>query len=230
LQPPDSIAAHYSELTDGELQRLAAELGTLTPEAQSALESELQTRKLSLGDFGAGTSLPQKPVEIPRLIVALRSSGYWVGHTFLGSLGIAIGVAMFFYSIKIPLSVIAPSLTTHNGLLILPLFPLQTFAGALYGFLIVRKKALFWRSRSADLAWFLPVAFLVFLFYSYDSASVLSETRWQHFFWSSFPRVRSYQLGSTMLALASVAYSLGHYVSRKLQNRAAIINAEPSCL
>ena len=192
------------------------------------MQDELRSRKLSIGRSRENNA---ESSETPHPIRAVTFLAFWLGHTLLGSLGIGIGVASFFYSIKIPLSVLAPSLAFHNALLIIPFFPLQTFAGALNGFVVARKKARFWRSQSAELAWILPGVLLAFLFYSnYSPFSGPSETRWQHFFWSASERSRALQLGATMPFLASACYSLAHFASRKLQTTAQTRKAALSCL
>lgn len=231
----DSIAEHYSRLTDGELQNLARQLATLTPDAQNALTNELHTRKVS-ADFtpvASHSTSTEVFFRTRRAVLWLESIAFWLAHTLLGTLGIAVSVAILFYSIKDPLTAVAPSLAFHNALLIIPFFPLQSLVGALCGLLTARKENVFWRSRSAELAWILPALWLAFLFYNNYSPSGfpgLPETRWQHFFWSSIPRVRGLQLGTTMPFLASLAYAVGHYVGRTAQNQRDAVTAGASCL
>ena len=59
------LTAHYREISDEELRELAADFADLTPTAQQALRSEMQSR--GLGDPEAVSSRPGLPQTVPEL-------------------------------------------------------------------------------------------------------------------------------------------------------------------
>jgi hypothetical protein len=208
-------------MSDGELLRIASEFASLTLEAQSALQNELRRRNLEHEQLRLPEPAPQTwgLRQQRRLLTVLKSLAFVLGHNLVAGIGVPVTVALFFYSIEILLETLAPSLARHNALLMIPFFPLQTFAGALNGFVLARRRGAFWKSRSAEMAWVLPAVSLAVGLSSYGAVSILSETRWQHFFWSALIRSRAAQMGTTLPFLTAIGYSIGHYFSRKTERK-----------
>ena len=99
--------------------------------------------------------------------------------------------------------------------LTLPFFPFQSLVGLLSGFLIFVVDGKFGRSREARSAWILPVGWFLLLFLAWSPHSVLTESRWQHFFLSILGDSKKEQFVTTLPLLTSIAYALGNYLAGK---------------
>lgn len=148
----------------------------------------------------------------------LRIVAFFFGHSAIGAFGAELTVAMFIYLARLLAETFAPQLVWFTySVLMLPFFPLQTVAGFFCGYMLAREYGDFYRSRSAELAWILPAFFLISGVLAYGPGSVSNETRWQHFFWSSEFHSRMLQRDTTLPFLASVTYSVGHYLGTRLR-------------
>lgn len=219
MRPSNALSTRYSQLSDDELLKLAGEAETLTVEASGLLKEELQRRDLKSEDVlaYAGSNVTQPTGIANRPSVRfLRETAFFAGHLAISTLGVGMTVGMFFFSIR---PVLPASLWAHGYVLSLPFFPIQVTVAIAAGYVLARKKGLFWTDSNARLVWIVPTIWMLFMFFSYRPYSALNESRWQHFFWTDNPRSRGMQLGVTMLFLTSIAYALGNMLGRASRPR-----------
>jgi hypothetical protein len=222
MKPPSPPSPRYSQLTSDELLKLASEAASLTPQAAALLQVELNRRSLTDHD-----------VQVHRLEKArarrgilndsssrfFRATVFFVGHLTISTLGVGMAAAMLFYAFKPVLSPFLSSFALRHDLpLAIPFFPIQSVVGLLVGFAVARKQGRFWGHVSAEWVWIVPALYLAFSLASYRAGSVMTESRWRHYFWSRLPESRHDQLNITILFSMSVAYALGNFLARKLDN------------
>lgn len=154
-----------------------------------------------------------------------RAAIFFFGHLTISTLGVGMTAAMLFYAFKPALlASLSPYALRHDLPLMIPFFPIQSIVALVVGFAIARKKGSFWGDKSAMLVWILPTLLLLLSLASYQSSSVMMESRWRHFFWSPLLESRRSQLDTTLLFLMSTAYAIGNFLARKLKNTG------PSCV
>lgn len=201
---------------------MAAQPAALTPEAAAALQQELRRRELGESDISAHieeSSTERAPASLVpwfRFWPVLRVLGYALGHFLLAILGFPIATTYFFYVAKPMLGPFMSSESlAHNFPLTWPLFPLQASVCLLGGFLVARRRAAFWKHRVAEWVWVPPALWLMLNLLAYGQASGPEETHWYHFFWNGTYAVRRMQIHTTLPAVTSIAYALGHLLGRK---------------
>ena len=146
------------------------------------------------------------PIVFKRIIFTL-------GHVAVATIGVAFSTASLFFLLKPILSpFVARKGLDLNLLLRLPFFPLQAVLGFIVGYVWALKQNAFAQDRSARYVWIIPTIWFLLFFLSWSPASILIESRWDHFFWSNLPESKKIQLVTTLPLLTSMAYSLGSYV------------------
>jgi hypothetical protein len=137
----------------------------------------------------------------------------------ISTLGVGMAAAMLFYAFKPALSpFLFPLALKHDLPLVIPFFPIQSAVALLVGFAVARKQGRFWGHVTAEWVWIVPTVYLAFSLVSYQSSSVMTESRWRHYFWGRLPESRHDQLNITILFSMSVAYAFGNFLARKLNN------------
>jgi hypothetical protein len=222
VQPLSTPSPRYSQLTTDELLKLASEATSLTPQAAAQLQDELGRRGLTDQDIQAH-SLEEADVENgflnDSLLRIFRAAIFFFGHLTISTLGVGMTAAMLFYAFKPVLSpFLSPFSLRHNLPLMIPFFPIQSIVAFVVGFAIARKKGEFWGHGSAQWVWILPTFLLVLSLASYQPSSVMTESRWHHFFCSPLLESRRQQLDSTLLFLTSIAHAVGNLLARKVRD------------
>jgi hypothetical protein len=139
-------------------------------------------------------------------------------HLVIATVGVAVFSAFCFYGLKPVLApFVARNRLIHDAALTLSFFPFQSLVGILIGFVLAASHGKFGRSRVARWVWTVPAGFLLLLLLSWSPRSVLVETRWEHFFWSTMPDSKKEQLITTLPLLTSITYGLGSYLGCKYQ-------------
>jgi len=144
--------------------------------------------------------------------VAIKRVAFAFGHLVVATAGVAISTAICFFLFK-PIFSLFVSRTSSalNLALRFQLFPLQTAFGFVAGYASSLKQNAFAQDRSARYVWIIPTVWFMLFFLSWSPASILLESRWDHFFWSDLPESKRLQLVTTLPFLTSVAYALGSY-------------------
>ena len=217
LSPP---SPQYSQLTINKLLKLAGEATSLTPQAATLLQNELDRRGLTDRDIQTH-SLEEAEVQSGFLndysLRFFRAALFFFGHLTISTLGVGMTAAMLFYAFKPVLSpFLSPFALRHNLALMIPFFPIQSIVALVVGFAVARKKGGFRGHGSARWVWVVPTLLLVFSLVSYQPNSVMMESRWHHFFWSPLLESRRHQLDTTLLFMMSIAYALGTSLAPKL--------------
>jgi hypothetical protein len=151
-----------------------------------------------------------------KVLRAAQSVGIALLHVLVGTVGVAVSSAILFYVLKPILSpFISPASLGHDIPLTLPFFPFQSLVGFLSGFLVFVFDGKFGRSREARSAWIIPAGWFLLLFLAWTPHSVLTESRWEHFFWGSLGDSKKEQFVTTLPLLTSIAYALGNYLADK---------------
>lgn len=170
---------------------------------------------------GAGTELtfnesPRAFAEYSgKMLVVTKHIAYGLGHLIIATAGVAISAAVLFFSLKPVLGlVVSKSSLALNSPLRLELFPLQSAFGLVAGYFGSLQQNAFSRDRSARWVWVIPGIWFMLLFAAWSQSSILRESRWERFFWSSVPESQTMQLVTTLPLFTSIAYALGSYVGR----------------
>jgi hypothetical protein len=151
-----------------------------------------------------------------KILRAARCVGIALLHVFVATLEVAVSSVVLFYVLKpILYPFFSPTILDHDMPLTLPFFPFQSLVGLLSGFLIFVVDGKFGGSREARSAWILPVGWFLLLFLAWSPHSVLTESRWQHFFLSILGDSKKEQFVTTLPLLTSIAYALGNYLAGK---------------
>jgi hypothetical protein len=204
------------------LLRLAGEATSLRPEAAALLREELNRRGLAHQDVQAhnlkdGTLQVEFPSDSS--LQFLRTVLFFLGHLAISTLAMGLTSAMLLYTFEPVLApFLSPFALRHDLPLMLPFFPIQSIVAFVIGFMLARKKGEFWSHVTAQWVWIVPTLWLLFSLASYQSSSVMMESRWRHFFWSPLLESRRAQRGTTLLFLMSITYALGNFLSRRLRN------------
>jgi hypothetical protein len=103
----------------------------------------------------------------------------------------------------------------HDAALTLPFFPFQSLVGIVIGFVFAAGGSRIGGSSIARWVWIVPAGFFLLLLSAWGSRSLLLETRWEHFFWSTSPDSKKEQLITTLPVLTSIAYGLGSFLGCK---------------
>lgn len=222
MQPLSPTSSQYSQLKTDELLKLAGEATSLTPQAAALLQDESNRRGLTDHDVQAH-NLEEAKVRSgffnDASLRLFRTAIFFVGHLTISTLGVGMTAAMLFYALKPVLSPFLSSYALRHDLpLMIPFFPIQSVVALLVGFAVARRQGKFWAHGSAEWVWIVPTVYLAFSLASYQTSSVMTESRWRHFFWSPLPESRHDQLNITVLFSMSIAYALGNFLARKLDN------------
>ena len=137
-----------------------------------------------------------------------------LGHLIIATVGIAISTAIFFFMLKPVLSLFVSASDLSQSLsLKLQLFPLQSSFGFAAGYCGTLQRNAFSRDASARYVWIIPTIWFMLCFLAWTPSSVFVETRWDHFFWSTIPSSKGFQLLTTLPLLTSASYAFGSYVA-----------------
>jgi hypothetical protein len=143
------------------------------------------------------------PIVIKRVAIAL-------GHLAMATMGVAVTTVSAFFLLKpILLPFVSRTSLDLNLPLRLPLFPLQAVLGFVVGYVWASKQNAFGQDKSARYVWIIPTVWFMLFFISWPHASVLAESRWDHFLWSNAPDSKQLQLVTTLPFLSSITYALG---------------------
>jgi hypothetical protein len=139
-----------------------------------------------------------------------------LAHLVLATVAVPISSAILFFSLKPLLSVFMSSVALESDApLTLPLFPLQAVLGLMTGLFLAVRAGEFGRDRTARYIWVVPAIWFLLFFASWQSRSVLVESRLEHFLWSTSLFSKRMQITTTMPSVTSLAYSLGSYMGSR---------------
>jgi hypothetical protein len=148
-------------------------------------------------------------------------------HQVLGSWGVAFLTTLTFNLFLMCLGVFGSSpsgMRIYRLLTNTPYFPMQVVMGMYAGWLLGRRL----RHRSMQWSWVLPLIVLCYAVFEIPTISSaftsvllesgVNQSRWSHYFgWGCRPKDRCFdQLFFTMPFYASVGYSIGALVARKM--------------
>jgi len=140
-------------------------------------------------------------------------------HFALAIIVVPLATAACFFSFRSLASLfISYKTLSPHWALTLPFFPLQSTSGFLTAFWLALRGGRFGQSRTAQFVWVIPVAWFLVFYLAWNPHSVLTESRWDHFFWSGTSGSKNEQLVTTLPFLTSFAYALGNHVGRKCQH------------
>jgi hypothetical protein len=142
----------------------------------------------------------------------LKSMGIGLLHFVVATVGVSVGSAFVFYSLK-PLLYIFMSSRTANSDTVLwcRLFPFQALVAFACSWYLARRGGRVGAASMVRLLWIVPCLWLLLLIVVWNHQSLLDESWWQHFFWSRSPEALRIQIVSTLPLITTLAYALGNY-------------------
>jgi len=150
-----------------------------------------------------------------------RTIGLVLAHLLLSTLGVAIGSAIGFYSLKPALSpLMSPETLKTDAPLVLPFFPIQSAIALASGFAMARSSFRFGKTVAADLVWIIALIWLLFAMWVSSHNSSILEASQAHFFFGSDPESKRNRLIFTLPLVTSLLYGVGHRAGLRAQDLA----------
>lgn len=142
----------------------------------------------------------------------LKNVGIGLLHFVVATVGVSVGSALAFYSLK-PLLLLFMSSRTANSDTVLwcRFFPFQASVAFACSWQLARRGGSVGTARMVRLFWIVPCVWLLFLIAVWRDQSFLGESRWQHFLWSRSTEALRIQIVSTLPLITTLAYALGNY-------------------
>jgi hypothetical protein len=142
----------------------------------------------------------------------LKGVGIGLLHFAVATVGVSVGSALVFYSLK-PLLYVFMSNRTVNSDTVLwcRFFPFQALVAFACSWHLARRGGRAGATSIVRLLWIVPCVWLLFLIVVWHHQSLLRESRWQHFFWSRSTEALRIQMVSTLPLITTLAYALGNY-------------------
>jgi hypothetical protein len=204
----------YSVKTDDELLNLAGDKASLTEQAKQALTQELNRRNLEVTLTEQRATKPE-PSEDLDFKTAAKWLGLWLLHSFIATFGSLINVGIITYFFRDILSRTTMWWLTQT-FVYSPFHPFPVFVALTIGFFSYIRSHGSYRYW----VWVLPAIGLLFAISAWKQSTNTSwSTSLIHFFGTvPFPDNRD-QIGSTVLLYMSLAYALGAWLQRVVDNK-----------
>jgi hypothetical protein len=149
----------------------------------------------------------------------IRRVFFAASHLCLATAGVAVSTAILFYGVRPVLLTIFSRAVVADPvfLLALPFFPLQLAFGFISGYVLASKDGAFGKDGAARYVWIVPTVWFTLFLLTYSSRSIFTESRWEHFIWSTSTSAKKIQCVTTLPFVTSVAYGLGSYTARAVR-------------